>query len=253
MNITRFISIPAMSLAVAALACSGDATSPAAPSAPVAAQVTGTQGPAGVATATTTQRDIMDWVNAQTGEFFWTAPAQSTGARANNLFMFIDYAGRTNAQIVAAGGTSLGTTFSGSITERGLPDGTAEVHVRLHTDNAFADGGDLITGVLYFGHTAGQVFGGAQPGLGSCDLDLTFINTAPGAPLPNLGAIPASAFKTLFFRGSATGPLRAAFGVPDGTPGRGHVVQNGLYQASGQGATADIFPAERVDFNQVGN
>jgi hypothetical protein len=127
------------------------------------------------------------------------------------------------------------------------------VHVRLHTDNAFAFGRELLSPFsILFGHTVAQVLGGGDVAIGSCDLEVTFINSAPGAPLPDLSTVPASKLKTLFFRGSATGTLRAAFGVPDGTPGRAHVVQNGLFDASGKGATADGFPAERITFNVVG-
>jgi len=38
-----------------------------------------------------------------------------------------------NQQIVASGGASLGTTADGTVVERPLDDGTAEVTVLVHT------------------------------------------------------------------------------------------------------------------------
>jgi len=206
-----------------------------------------------VGAAAVTQRAIEDFINAQSNVTGWTAPEQKTGARGDNLFMLMDYAGIRAQQILAGGGPDLGTTFSGNITERPLPDGTAEVHVVLHTHNAFAIGRDLLNlSVILFGHSVGQIINGADAAVGDCDFEMTFINSAPGAPLPDITTT-AVDFKSLFFRGSAAGTLRAAFGVPDGTPGRGHVVQNGLFQASGKGAVSDFFPAELITFKVVGN
>jgi hypothetical protein len=162
--------------------------------------------------------------------------------------MLFDYAGVRARQILARGGPDLGTTFSGTVTERPLADGTAEVHVVLHTDNAFAIGRDLITFAILFGHSVPQVVAGADVAIGSCDYDLTFVNAAPGAPLPDL-ATTTMTFKSLLFRGRAEGTLRATFGVPDGTPGRGYVVQNGLLEVP---ATADGWPAELIMFKVVG-
>lgn len=244
----RTFAAPVFSLLCIAVACRGDVSRLTAP--------TDTNGPAvvradQVAALGATQRDIMEFVNAQSNVFGWTAPVQPTGARGDNLFMLCDYAGIRAKQILAGGGPDLGTTFSGTVTEQPLSDGTAEVHVVLHTDNAFTIGRDLITGVVYFGNAVPQVIAGGDVAIGSCDFDLTFVNSAPGAPLPDLITTPLT-FKSLMFRGSSTGSLRAAFGVPDGTPGRGHVVQNGLFNASGNGATADGFPAELITLKVVG-
>ena len=52
-------------------------------------------------------------------------------------------------------------------------------------------------------------------------------------------------------RARASGPLRAAFGVADGTPGRFHTTQNGIFMTSGGGATADGFPVERISLRVV--
>jgi hypothetical protein len=39
---------------------------------------------------------------------------------------------------------------------------------------------------------------------------------------------------------------------PDGTPGQCNVIQTGLFMTHFKGATADGFPAERVDLRQAG-
>lgn len=241
-----FSRISVLTTVFGVLACRGDVTN-------VTASRTPTLQAASSSNAgNTTKRPVTDFTDVQTVLVGWSAPAQTTGARADNLFMLMDYTGLRNRQIIAGGGPDLGTIISGSITERALDDGTVEVHVVVHADNSFAIGRALLTNVILFGHSAGQVIGGADVALGQCDFDLTFINSAPGAPMPDLATTNVT-FKSLFFRGSADGTLRAAFGVPDGTPGRGHVVQNGLFNASGQGATADGFPAELITFKQVGN
>ena len=84
-----------------------------------------------------------------------------------------------------------------------------------------------------------------------------FINTAPGAPLPDLIQIwffpvTGQELRYVQFSAKASGELRAAFGVPEGTPGRATVVQTGVYMASGKGATADGFPAEMINLQKVG-
>ena len=239
----RISLAPVVPFVAVALACHGD---PARVIAPNTMPLN-----ANTVAQTTTKRPITDFTSVQSGLIGWTAPKQPTGARGDNLFMLIDYTGLRNAQIVAGGGADLGTTIVGTITERALDDGTAEVHVVLHADNAFAIGRDLLTNTILFGHSVPQILGGADVAIGHCDFEATFINSSPGAPLPNLATANVN-FKNLFFRGSAEGTLRAAFGVPDGTPGRGHVVQNGLFNASGNGATADGFPAELITFKVVG-
>ena len=107
--------------------------------------------------------------------------------------------------------------------------------------------------VLLFVHFPHDVANGADAALGDSHLQWTFINTAPGAPLPDmfvaivLGS-PPDGYETLAtsFRATAKGTLREAFGVPEGTQGHLTVAQ------ACQGATADGCPAELVELRAVG-
>jgi hypothetical protein len=194
-----------------------------------AAAVIGTSAAGGPAQ----QRPIEDFVMAQGalvplfGPFAfmtWTDPAEDVGT-------LIDYAGLVDSVL----GLSLGTEFSGSVTERALPDGRALVHVRLHTTNALSIGIVNSTGEIVFGSDPGAVLMGAEPGLGTSHLNVKLINTAPGAPLPDIlvmllcdlgvalppGFCTSAEFLSLEFVANAAGPL------PDGTSGCLHTTQTG--------------------------
>ena len=180
---------------------------------------------------------------------------------ANGLLSSVDYAGLADQWIQGPNGCgmSFGTSFSGEVTEEALEDGRAAVHVVLHTDNALTwvtDGGDF-NNTLLFGHRAPDVCNGAEPALGRITFIIDFINNAPGAPLPDLlqlfvDPLPGQEFPSfLLTRARAKGPLRAAFGVADGTSGRFSTTQNGLFMTGGGGATADAFPVERIRLKVV--
>src|SRR5262249_50861772 len=148
------------------------------------------------------------------------------------------------------------TLTGGTIVERPLPDGRAEVTVLLSTKKALTwviDGcDDFAKDTLLFGRRAQDVLAGQQPSLGDSFLQLVFYNTAPGAPLPDFEQLlflplPEQELRFVGFRAQADGQLRAAFGVPDGSPGRATVVETGVFMASFKGATADGFPSERID------
>jgi len=178
----------------------------------------------------------------------------------------IDWAGLHNTWIVNNGGTSLGTEMDGTVTEQPLKDGRAEVRVMLHTKNALTF---VLTGwgpdfnydsaPLLFGHQESAVLTGADPALGESFFQITFINTAPGAPLPDLVQLfwfpeDGQEMRFLSFRSHSGGTLREAFGVPDGTPGKAIVVQIGLLKKAfnPKSAVADAFPAENIILNVTG-
>jgi len=245
-QLSRIVLNPAVLLLFAVVACQDDVSRLTADgSSTLVADQVGATG--------STARSIEEFVAAQVAPFAWTAPEQNTGARGDNLFIFMDYSGVSARDLRDAGGPDLGTTFSGTVTERALSNGTAEVHVVLHTSRAFTVAGSF-DGTLLFGHFGDDIINGADVALGDCDFEVTLINTAPGAPLPDLRAhlSAGGTVKSNFFRGSADGTLRAEFGVPDGTRGRAHVVQNVLFQASGKGAIADLAPAELITLKVVG-
>jgi hypothetical protein len=223
----------------------------------------------------TTIRPIEDFVDAQ-GTFCIGVPPDcflivppiqnflgmsdgSTGWGAS-----VDYAGLANEWIEdeTGGAVSFGTETSGTVIELMLPDGRAEVRVQLHTNNALTwvvdDAGDFAGSNLLFGQRAPEVLAGAEPAFGDSFMSLVFINTAPGAPLPDfiqLVIFPEEGQELRFlkFNAKANGPLRDNFGVPDGTPGKATVIETGLFMTPFMGAVADGFPVERIKLQEVGN
>jgi len=236
-------------------------------------------GPQGVTlnNATTTpqlaaavQRPLSDFLSTQGTTNGFIPPLPDFIAWTNNdpqtMFVSVDYAGVVASYLNSHGGPSLGTTMSGSVTERPLADGRAEVSVLLHTDRALTwtialPPTDLATDPLLYGYRGTDLLADPSltPALSSSDLQVVFKNTAPGAALPDLvtafilgEAEPGQELVMLAFRSRGSGPLRAAFGVADGTPGRCTVVNTGLFQTPFKGAVADAFPAEHVQLQAVG-
>ncbi len=141
----------------------------------------------------------------------------------------LDYPGIAAAYLAANGGPDLGTTFSGTVTERVLNDGRAEIDVVLRTEHALAFVEDINTpvfgSVIRLGATPTQVLAGAPVALGSSTLRLTYVAPAPGMPLVAVSQV--AYFETdrykllrLSFFAEAEGVLHAASGYPEGTPGR---------------------------------
>ncbi len=112
-----------------------------------------------------------------------------------------------------------------------------------------------------FGHRAADVIAGKDAALGDSLFKIVFINTAPGAPLPDLeqffvAPLPGQELKSLYIYARADGTLRAAFGVADGTPGRATVTQTGLFMTHfcvPVGTTGDCFAVENIGLQVVGN
>jgi hypothetical protein len=114
--------------------------------------------------------------------------SSSAISAGNGRFARIDYTGQDAAFL----GLKLGTTTSGTVSERPLSDGRAEVTVNLHTHNAFAWATtflpDFTNGDLLFGYTPAQLQANPslQPPLADSDLHVVVTIPAPGAPLPDL-------------------------------------------------------------------
>jgi hypothetical protein len=189
----------------------------------------------------------------------WSDPSAGIGVS-------IDYAGLADQWIQGEtnGEISFGTTFSGQVKEKALKDGTTQIDVVLHTDNALAwavqfDETPDFTDTLIFGYRAPDVLAGAEPALGSSTLKATIItDQEPGEPLPDLlavlfGAVENTFITRLQFTGSAKGDLREASGHAEGTPGHVQVTQVGLLDKTGHnGAVGDGFPAEHVVVGPAG-
>jgi hypothetical protein len=228
--------------------------------------------------AKTTQRPLADFLSAQgtlciddgSGGCYLFVPPDPNFLGWNSeldkspiYFAGVDYAGLANAY---APGEE--PEIAGTVTERVLRDGTAEVTVLLHTTNANAWvidldlSGDILDQVAnkptLFGHRPADVLAGEGQALGDAFLHIVFVNTAPGAPLPDLMAVgydPAAPpyFRSIGGQMSAHGPLTAEYGVAEGTPGMCKIAQTGLLATSGQGrALQDAFPAESILLQEVG-
>jgi len=179
------------------------------------------------------------------------------------LSISVDYAGIADRWIVneSGGAMTFGTTFAGTVRERALTDGRAEVQVVLHTRNALTwgvDGFDF-TGPLVFGYRVPDVLNdGAVPALGSSMLKFTFVNTAPGVPLPDLMQLvfapeAGQELVSVIFSSQAAGDLREGSGYADGTPGKAIVSETGLFMTGFHGAVGDGFPVENIVLIRTGN
>lgn len=263
----RFVSaaLPVLAAGVFLASCSDQANQPLQSTAPTVSTL-----------AKTVQRPVSDFVSKQGITYYFVPPAAdfmgwySTGDD-RTLLASVDYAGVSDRYLNGA----LGTTFSGTVTENPMPDGRAEIKVNLHTRSTLmyileAVNYDFATDPLLFGNRTDDVENGAKPALGDAHFEVIFINTAPGAPLPDYmwalwgyylptlpilpPGYPWPGFEPVSVRINATaeGPLHAAAGLgPDGTNGRGKVVQVNLRpQTQKQGTRGDQWPIEMIDYSR---
>jgi hypothetical protein len=149
----------------------------------------------------------------------------------------VDYAGGAAKYLQQHGYGSLGTKTDGSITERLLPDGQAEVTVVLYTTNAltFASTNDTPsaeTGTRLFGSSVQDLLRdpSRRPSLASSSLIMVFKNGKLGGPMPDLVYLfafgispPNFELDSLYFDVNATGSL------PDGTPAQCRVLQHFVF------------------------
>jgi len=157
---------------------------------------------------------------------------------------------------------SFGTTVDGSVTESPMPDGSAEIKIVLHTTNALTRVLSTDSSAVVFGYSRPEVSRGATPVLGDVQGQISFRNTSPGAPLPDISQLmycpePGQSLEVFSLRARASGPLRAAFGVPEGTPGRFEMNQTGLLETSGKAnphsaVGRDAFPVENIILRATG-
>ncbi len=185
------------------------------------------------------------------GEFTLTFPLFWIEPKSGALAL-VDALGDLDAE------GSLGTLVNGSVAESARPDGIANVKVVLHSSNA---------AMRAFSAQFEPVFGysgsnGTETTLGEATLQVSFTNIAPGESLPDVNQLlycplPEQALDVLSIRARASGPLREAFGVPEGTPGRLEVIQTGLLGTSAianpnSAVGADAYPAEKIVIRATG-
>lgn len=172
---------------------------------------------------------------------------------ANTLLASVDYAGLSDDWIKGQGHPGFGTKTLGTVTEKSQPDGTAEIKVVLKTSNALmwvADGSQGVGGFngdLVFGHRAPDIFAGAVPALGNSVFKVTFLVSEPGLPLPDLQDFAVLGFLQFSLVASSDGELAA------GGTANLSIVQQGLFNINGRGATTDGFPVEFIKLNPTGN
>ena len=161
----------------------------------------------------------------------------------------VDYAGIVAEwlDVKSGGAIKVPTKISGTVQEKpvqftnwlGETWTAAEVSVDLMTKDAitwvFRD--CLWPGECVYGARYDEILAGAQPTLSDVFVHVDFMNTAPGAPLPDLVDLmlnPGDArdLRSEHIVANGEGRLRALYGVPEGTPGRIHVISNVLYNAS---------------------
>jgi len=230
----------------------------------IAATAVGLSATTSAAGTSTTVRPISDFVSAQGSILRDVGPVSGGELFLGETFIWgnsfsqlfrVDYAGTDDKGLMAVGGPDTHTSFTGTITEKALPDGRALDTIHLVTSNALAfmvnassfpancsNGGHLtfVNCPAIFGYSPVELADGiGSPLLVNSVMDVTLVNTAPGAPIPDLVTIAfepsdsGSYLQTLTLKTTTTGPLRASFGVPDGTPGLGKL--NVTIDTSGAG------------------
>jgi hypothetical protein len=152
-------------------------------------------------------------------------------------------------------GLNLGTTVEGSVTVRPLKDGGAQVSVLIHTGNALCFGyqGDFQGNYpLAFGYEPQEVGGQIAASLGEGTLAYEYTMPSPDSPL--VGDYPT---KSLIAVVDCNGQLRYGSGFPDGTPGRAHTAQKGVFATGVPSGcppetNANCWPTEIIRFWPVG-
>jgi hypothetical protein len=200
-----------------------------------------------VASAQTQQLPIGAWVDAQIGSHYWsTWPPDKV--------LYFDVYGKRADSL----GLNLGTTVEGGVTVRKTAEGRAHVSVSVFTRNALcwgiqADGGPYDPA---FGYSPDLVAAGSPASLGDGLYKLQFIMASPDTPLPPASELGTEDYPVI---GNSvvincSGQLRFGSGFPNGTPGKAHVTQKGMFASGfpGHCPAGDCWPAEMVKFWPTG-
>jgi len=175
-------------------------------------------------------------------------------------FALVDYAALAEKYLVGNYGpaASSGTVVDGKVLKRPIAGGKVEITVSLQTKNALtfviapspappgqqdACGNwlDFAGGPLLLGHRNNELPPPplSERALGDVFFHVSFVNGALD-PIPDLLILFYTRYADIreySFHATATGPLRAAYGVPEGTPGRVTIVQ------AGAASRSNIMPA----------
>jgi hypothetical protein len=167
-------------------------------------------------------------------------------------FALVDYAGLANEWIKSqTGGRHLRTTVYGTLRERAASDGRAEVRVTMETRDALAwafliadadfdhDPLPFLNTPLAFGARAQDVILGATPALARVSVEVTFMNSGLGAPMPDLVQLslatePGQTPYAIALKSEACGRKR------DGTPALLRVHQVCRDDGAGQTCTVEV-------------
>ena len=212
--------------------------------------------------ATEITRPITDFVDAQGHTSIWQPYGDECAWAENNTEVaqpkagWFDWLGLAEKYYSDHGATTHNTVITGNVTQTAMPFGRL-VHVVMHTDNAIAwaisdfaaDTNSWRAFPTLIGAREDSVLTGATPAIGSCDFEWIFSDSnAVGSTLPDFVATFNAGqhwpyndwYQTLMFTGTATGPLHAASGFPEG-------VQGTLYIAQvAHSGDADQWPVEMV-------
>jgi hypothetical protein len=211
--------------------------------------------------------DYLGWAQAlcTSGGLGCLSPEIDFGRFCGGDFVLVDYAGLADQYLVKNGFQSSGTVMDGTVTERRISPSSVEISVTLHTKNALTfvlpptqliagtsppcgTGWDFLNGPLLLGQRPTANPSLQDRALAESFFYVSFVNPA-GAPLPDLLDLFFNRYPDLAeysFNAVGSGPLRSAFGVPDGTPGTVTVVQ------AGKGSRSNSQPAV-VNLRQTGH
>ena len=179
-------------------------------------------------------------------------------------FAYVDYPGVVAKYLAREEGIRIPTKVHGAVLERKLPDGRAEITVRMITTNALTWivklDFDLTQDPLDFGYRPDELIAdrSLRPALAHSVLEWVFRMDQPGLPLPDIGLVsygdpPPGQLLSYDFRARAFGAVREEFNgdVPDGTRGTAKIVNTGE-GLDNPDCGDECFPEEVIEIKPLG-
>ena len=171
----------------------------------------------------------------------------------------MDYNGAIDrlVQGITGGAVSTGVQVTGTVRERALADGRAEITIKLQAEHAVAIAWPCDESPLLFGLTFDELLAGLPSPVGSVRFTITYIAPAPGLPLKSLEEVyAANEALRIQVHAEVTGPFNAAAGYPAGTQARLFVqglvlwTPGQLFHAPDQ-YPGDVSPVETISLRPV--